>query len=68
MLDRLLARLGSWQCLASCAAIVLTLFTVAWFSDLSSLGALSLPFAAAFGAGGAARDLGFAGPRRLEQR
>ena len=68
MLDRLLARLGSWQCLASCATCMLTVFTLAWFSGLSWLYPLSLPFALAFGMGGAARDLGIAERQRKEQR
>lgn len=64
MLDRLLARLGTWQCLAASATAMLALFTTAWFSGSSWPCALSLPFALAFGMGGAARDLGMATRRR----
>lgn len=60
MSDRLLARLGSRWCLGLCAVLALAPLAIAWFSGPPWLGTLGLPFAATFGVGGAARDLGIA--------
>lgn len=68
MFDRLLERLGSWQCLTTCVVSELALFTVGWFSGAFWLYPLSLPFALAFGMGGAERDLRTTGRRKAEQR
>lgn len=64
MTDRILCRLGSRPVLLGSAALTLLLLALSFFTPALGLPPwLALPFAGAFGVGGAARDLGLSAPR-----